>query len=51
MCSITARFTVYFEDPFWVGVIERVENGRLEAARIVFEMCIRDSVAAGGWKH
>ena len=36
MCSITARFTVYFEDPFWVGVIERVENGRLEAARIVF---------------
>ena len=36
MCSITARFTVYFEDPFWVGVFERIENGRLSAAKVTF---------------
>lgn len=27
---------VYFEDPFWVGVIERRSGTTLEAARIVF---------------
>lgn len=30
------QLTVYFEGPFWVGVFERVENGRLTAARVVF---------------
>jgi len=28
--------TVYFEDPFWVGVFEQVENGRLAVAKVVF---------------
>ncbi len=31
-----SRLTVYFEDPFWVGVYERVCDGRLEAAKITF---------------
>ena len=28
--------TVFFEDPFWVGVLERQTNGELQAARHVF---------------
>ncbi len=28
--------TVYFEDPFWVGVMEREQNGRYEASKITF---------------
>lgn len=30
------RLTVFFEDPFWVGVFERIENGRLSAAKVTF---------------
>lgn len=32
--SIT--FTVYFDGQFWVGIVERLEEGRLSAARVVF---------------
>ena len=28
--------TVFFEEPFWVGVFERLENGKLSACRVVF---------------
>ena len=28
--------TVYFEEPFWVGVFERIENGKLSAAKVTF---------------
>ncbi|MGN0997066.1 MAG: YjdF family protein [Candidatus Ventricola sp.] len=31
-----AWLTVYFEDPFWVGVFERVEGGRLCACKVTF---------------
>ena len=31
-----AKLTVFFEDPFWVGVYERECGGRYEACRIVF---------------
>ena len=30
------RLTVYFEDPFWIGVFERIENGKLSAAKVTF---------------
>jgi hypothetical protein len=30
------KLTVYFDEPFWVGVFERREFGRLETARVVF---------------
>lgn len=30
------KLTVYFEDPFWVGVLERVEGGCLSVCRIVY---------------
>ena len=36
MDTTAAKLTVYFEDPFWVGVYERIQGGRVEACRIVF---------------
>lgn len=30
------KLTVFFDDPFWVGVFERIENGLLEASKVVF---------------
>lgn len=31
-----SRLTVYFDPPFWVGVYERICDGKLEAAKITF---------------
>ncbi len=28
--------TVFFEDPFWVGVFERIEDGKLSACKATF---------------
>ena len=28
-----ASLTVFFEDPFWVGVFERIEDGKLSACK------------------
>lgn len=36
MQKITSKLTVFFDDPFWVGVYECAQNGKLEAARAVF---------------
>ena len=33
---------MFFEDPFWVGVFERVENDRLSACKITFGAEPRD---------
>lgn len=30
------RLTVFFEDPFWVGVFERIEDGCLSVCKITF---------------
>ena len=30
------KCTVFFEDPFWVGVFERNENGKLSVAKVTF---------------
>ena len=30
------KLTVFFEDPFWVGVFERIENGRLSVCKVTF---------------
>ena len=27
---------IYFEEPFWVGVFERVEDGKLSACKVTF---------------
>ena len=36
MATSTITLTVYFEDPFWVGVVERCEGERIQAARHLF---------------
>ena len=30
------KLTVFFEEPFWVGVFERIENGKLSATKVTF---------------
>lgn len=30
------KLTVYFEAPFWVGVFERIENGKLSVCKVTF---------------
>ncbi len=30
------RFTVFFEQPFWVGVFERIESGKLSVCKVAF---------------
>ena len=30
------KLTVYFDDPFWVGVFERIEDGKLSVSKITF---------------
>ena len=37
-----AGLTVFFEGPFWVGVFERVEDGKLSVCRVVFGSEPRD---------
>ena len=30
------KLTVFFDEPFWVGVFERIENKKLSAAKVTF---------------
>lgn len=34
--DVSSKLTVFFEDPFWIGVYERKELSRLAVSRIVF---------------
>jgi len=36
MDNAKGMLTVFFEDPFWVGVFERIENDRLSVCKITF---------------
>lgn len=36
MDSLFTKLTVFFEDPFWVGVFERIEGDRLSVCKITF---------------
>ena len=36
MDKVNGKLTVYFEDPSWVGVFERIENGKLTVAKVTF---------------
>ena len=33
---VSSKLTVFFEDPFWVGVFERIENRKLSVAKVTF---------------
>ena len=34
--STEAKLTVYFDEPFWVGVFEELDGKRLSVCRVVF---------------
>lgn len=34
--SIESKLTVYFDEPFWVGVFEKLDGKRLSVCRVVF---------------
>lgn len=36
MSIVSGKLTVCFEDPFWIGVYERIEEGRLSVAKVTF---------------
>lgn len=42
METAVCKLTVWFEDPFWVGVVEREAGGRYEACKITFGAEPRD---------
>ena len=36
MDKVSGKLTVFFEDPFWVGVFEHIENEKLSVAKVTF---------------
>lgn len=47
MDKVVIKLTVYFADPFWVGVIERIAGGHLSAAKITYGAEPKDYEIAG----
>lgn len=36
MDKVTVTFFVFFEEPFWVGILERVTDGKLAVCKVTF---------------
>lgn len=36
MDKVSGRLTVFFEDPFWIGVFERISDGKLSVCKVTF---------------
>ena len=36
MDKMIGRLTVYFEDPFWVGVFEKIDGNKLSVSKVTF---------------
>jgi hypothetical protein len=36
MTRLKAQLSVFFEEPFWIGIYERMEENRIEACKIIF---------------
>lgn len=36
MDKVSGKLTVYFEEPFWVGVFECIEEGKLSVIKVTF---------------
>lgn len=34
--AVAVALTVFFQEPFWIGVLERMENGRLSVCKVTF---------------
>ena len=38
MDKVSGKLTVYFEEPFWVGVFEHIEGGKLSVAKVTYRI-------------
>lgn len=47
MDKVVIKLTVYYADPFWVGVAERIAGGHLSATKITFGAEPKDYEIAG----
>ncbi len=36
MGKVSGKLTVYFDEPFWVGVFEKIEDDKLSVAKVTF---------------
>lgn len=36
MDRVSEKLTIFFDDPFWIGVLERVSDGKLSVCRVTF---------------
>lgn len=36
MSEVTGKLTVFFDEPFWAGVFEIIEDGKLSAVKVTF---------------
>ena len=36
MDKVNGKLTVFLEEPFWVGIFERIEDGKLSVAKVTF---------------
>lgn len=36
MDEVQCSLTVFFEEPFWIGVFERIEDGKLSVCKVTF---------------
>ncbi len=36
MDKVTGRLQIFFEEPFWVGIFERIQDGRLSVCKVTF---------------
>ena len=36
MEKVKGQLTVFFENPFWVGVFEKIDNGKLSVCKVTF---------------
>lgn len=36
MGKVMCKITVFFDEPFWVGIFERYEDGKLSVAKVTF---------------
>lgn len=55
MTGLRAQLSVFFEDPFWIGIYERAEGDRIEACKIIFGPEPKDyevyAFLAENWKN
>ena len=42
MDKVSGRLTVFFQEPFWVGVFERISDGELTVCKVTFGSEPRD---------